>query len=206
MTINISAVLNSVNTSLMAYGYEGLFISSFLSALAIPIPAYIALAGMGALAAQGYFNIYVVLGVALIANVLADLTGYSLARKYGEETMKKLGFGRVLRSKPFHTFEKYINEFPQAIIFITRMITEAGPVVNVLSGLSRVPKRTFIIYDIIGEACYVLLFGLAGYFLGDAWKNNADFIYKGVAVLVTFGLMLGVLQFLNHRIKKSQRA
>lgn len=188
----------------MSYGYEGLFVSSFISAIAVPIPAYIALAGLGALAAQGYFNIFIVLIVALLGNVLADLLGYYLALKYGEETLKKLGFSRLLTSKPFHTLEKYINEFPQTIVFITRLVTEAGPVVNILAGLTKVPKKTFITFDIIGESCYVLLFALAGYFLGDAWKNNTGFLYKGIGVMVTFALLVGVAQILMHRLRKAK--
>lgn len=196
-------MLNTIAASLIAYGYVGLFVASFVAALAVPIPAYIVLAGSGALAAQGHFSIYAVLVVALLGNVSADLLGYLLARHYGKETLGKLGFARVLNSRVYSFMEKYIKNFPEPIVYITRLITEAGPAVNILSGLTKVPFKTFIIYDIAGESSYVLLFALTGYFLGDAWKNNTSFLYKGVAVFVFLGVITGLAQyFMRRHLKK----
>jgi membrane-associated protein len=189
---NISAIFDVIVATLVTYGYVGLFISSFVSALAIPIPAYIVLAGAGALAAQGHFNIFLVLLIAIVGNVSADLIDYYLARQYGEKTLRKFGFGRLLNSRAYKSIRGYLNEYPQTIIYVTRLVTEAGPVVNILSGLNDVPYKTFVFFDIIGESSYVLLFGLAGYFLGDAWQNQTNFLFKGLAVLVLLGIFTGV--------------
>ncbi len=96
MVLNISSILNSVTAILATYGLPGLFIVSFIAAFAIPIPAYVVLAGAGALAAQGQMNIAVVLLVALAGNVSADILGYFLARKYGKEILRKIGFRKLL--------------------------------------------------------------------------------------------------------------
>jgi membrane protein DedA with SNARE-associated domain len=204
MSFDISTFLNENAQTLSAYGYVGLFISSFVSALAIPIPAYVVLAGAGALAASGHLNIVLVLLIALAGNVLADLLGYWLASKYGKQTLVNLGFSRLMKSSGFKKFEGYLNEYPQSIIFVTRLVTEAGPVVNILSGLTGVKRRTFVFFDIIGESAYVLMFGLAGYFLGDAWRNNTGFLYKGLAMLVLLGILVGVARALMVRYGREE--
>lgn len=200
MAFDISSILNSVATILSTYGLPGLFIVSFIAAFAIPIPAYVVLAGAGALAAQGEMNIAVVLLVALAGNVSADILGYFLARKYGKEILRKIGFNRLLDSSVFLTMEQSIKDFPQTIIYVTRLITEAGPIVNILSGLSGISYRTFIIFDILGEASYVSLFGLSGYYLGDAWKNNTNFIFKGLIALTLFALLLGIVRKISLKL------
>ena len=184
---------------LSTYGYPGLFIVSFLSAIAIPIPASVAIAASGALAAQGYLNIYLVLLVSLLGNVAADVCAYLVAKRYGEALFIKIGFGRLLRSGVYRRLARYIQEFPQIIIYSTRFITEAGPAVNILSGLSGVPYRTFLLYDLIGETSYVLLFALAGYFLGDAWQDNTAFLFKGALVLVSLGVTIAIVQMILRR-------
>jgi membrane protein DedA with SNARE-associated domain len=189
-----------VTAILATYGLPGLFVVSFIAALAIPIPAYVVLAGAGALAAQGEMNIAVVLLVALAGNVAADILGYFLARKYGKEILRKIGFKKLLDSSVFLTMEQSIKDFPQTIIYVTRLITEAGPIVNILSGLSGISYRTFIIFDILGEASYVSLFGLSGYCLGDAWKNNTNFIFKGLIALTLFALLLGIVRKISLKL------
>ena len=204
MSFDIATLLSSITAVLVTYGYIGLFAVSFIAALALPIPSSVALAGFGALAAQGSFNIYAVLAVAFAGNVAADIFGYTAARRYGEETLLKLGFKRVMRLQGFRTLERYMHDFPQAIIYVTRLVTEAGPAVNILAGLAKVSFRTFVFFDVIGEASYVLLFGLTGYFLGDAWENNTSFLLKGVLVLISLGLAVGTAQMLLRKHARAQ--
>ena len=196
MVASISTMLDALAEVFAGYGYAGLFAISFVAAFALPIPSSIALAVSGALAAEGYLNVWYVLAVALCANVLADVIGFSLARAYGRIVFESVGLGFILRSRAYVWLDQYLAAFPQAIIYTTRLMTEAGPTVNVLAGLSRVRFRTFLTYGLLGEASYVLLFGLAGFFLGDAWRNNSGFLFKGLLVLILLGTIGGVAQYL----------
>ncbi len=192
---SLSAFLDTAAEYFAGYGYAGLFGVSFIAAFALPIPSSIALAVSGALAAQGHLNLWYVLGIALAANVLGDVMGFSLARAYGRAFFENVGLGFLLRTRAYLWLDEYLTAFPQAIIYTTRLMTEAGPTVNVLAGISRVRVRTFLLYDLLGEASYVLLFGLAGYFLGDAWRNNSGFLFKGLLVLILLGSIGGVSQY-----------
>ncbi len=195
MLAALNALLSTLATTFADYGYIGLFAVSFIAAFALPIPSSVALAVSGALAAEGYLNIWYVLVVALCANVLADLIGFFLARRYGREVIESIGLSFMLRSRAYRWLDGYIEAFPQSIIYTTRLMTEAGPAVNLLAGISSVRTRTFLLFDLLGEASYVLLFGLAGYFLGDAWQSNSDFLFKGLLMLVSLGAVGGVAQY-----------
>ncbi len=201
----MSSIIASLLASLGAhpwYTYITLFSLSFVAAIAIPIPAYVALAGAGSLAAGGYLNIFGVLASALTGSVAGDIAGYLLASAYGKKALISMGFRRMLTSPKYEAIEAHFNEYPQAIIVVTRLITEVGPIVNLVSGLASVSFKTFLVFDILGEASYVLLFGLAGYFLGDAWQDNTDFLYKGMAMLVLLGLLIGTIQVINVKFRK----
>ncbi len=154
----------SLLTLLLLYKYVGLFLIAFVAAFAVPIPASTTLAAAGAFASQGYLSLGGVLLVAFLGNIAGDAAGFLIARFYGEKALHAIGLGRVLRSLPYRKVKKYIIEFPQSLIYFTRFLTQFGPAVNILSGLSQVPYRTFFIFDFLGEASYVLLYGLTGFF------------------------------------------
>lgn len=190
----MSELLGSFATFLSTYGYFGLFVVSFIAACALPVPSSSMLALSGALAAKGDMNIYAVLGVALAGNVAADWFAFFVARNYGVSTLRRVGFGHILDSKIFSGLEAYVTSHAPSIIYVTRVVTSAGPAVNILAGLGKTRVRTFVVYDVLGELSFVLLFGLSGYYLGDAWQNNTDFILKGVLVLISLGVVGGIAQ------------
>jgi membrane-associated protein len=204
----IAAITNFVGAFLsfvLLYKYIALFLIAYVAALAIPFPASTTLAAAGAFASQGYMNIYGVLLTALAANIGGDMTSYFIARQYGERVLRKIGFGRLLRSKAYARMSEYISDFPRSLIFFTRFLTEAGPAVNVLSGLTQLPLKTFIPFDVIGETSYVLLFGLTGYFLGNQWENNIGFAAKVGLAVVALGASFNLIQYLLYRKRKKAK-
>jgi membrane-associated protein len=185
----------------LLYKYVGLFLIALTGAFAIPIPASATLAAAGAFASQGYFNFYGIMLTALAGNLTGDWVGFLLARQYGETALKKIGLGRVLRSSKFETLRGYIHTFPEALIYFSRFLTEMGPTVNVLSGLSQVSIKKFLIFDILGEMSYVLLYASIGYFLGTQWENNASFLLKVVFVMLSIGVVVNLIQVYIFRKK-----
>ncbi len=195
----LSDILGSLLSFLLLYKYAALFVIGYVAALAVPIPASTALVAASAFASQGYFNIYLVLLTAFAANVSGDATGYLVARWYGREFLNTIGLRRFLHSKTFTKLEEYVQNFPSTVIYFTRFMTEAGPAVNILSGLSKVPYRTYFFFEMLGEASYVLLFGVAGYYLGGEWENNIGFLAKGAMVIVSLGVTINVAQWLVYK-------
>lgn len=191
----VSSILGDLLSFLLLYKYAALFAIGYVAAVALPIPASTTLVAAGGFASQGYFDISLVLTTAFLANVSGDATGYFLARRYGEKVFHKIGLSRVLRSTAFKKTEAYMRLFPQSVIFITRFLTEVGPAVSILSGLSGVRARTFLTFAFLGEVVYVLLFGLIGYYLGSEWEDNVGFLWKGAMVVISLGVTLNVIQW-----------
>ncbi len=183
----------------LLYKYVALFLIAFVASVVIPIPASTTLAAAGAFAYQGYLNIFAVLFVAFLGNVVGDATAYLLARYYGEKFLAKIGFSHLLQSSIYKKLRLYIFDFPQSLIYFTRFLTEMGPAVNILAGLSGVPPRTFFLYGILGEASYVLLYGMTGYILGTQWENNIGFLGKIALFMLPLGIVVNLIQYFIFR-------
>jgi membrane-associated protein len=201
MLDTFTSIFATLLSLLLLYKYAALFLIGYIAALALPIPASTTLVAAGAFAAQGYFDLTLVLATAFIANVSGDATGYLLARRYGKRVFHSLGLGKLLATKVYHNLEMYMERFPHFAIFISRFLTEIGPATSILSGLSHVSYRTFFTYAILGEIAYVCLFGLTGYYLGDSWENNLGFLFKGAMAIVSLGVTLNVIQWAVYKRK-----
>lgn len=173
---------------LLLYNYVALFVVAFLAAFLFPLPSSAALLASGAFASQGFLNIYAVLIVALAGNILGDLTGYFLAQQYGKEFLMKIGFRKIIESKSFIGVEKILHDNSGSTIFITRFVGEIGPLVNILSGLTKMPFRKFFLYEATGELVYALVLGLLGYYVGSTWQNltgTIELVGVGLIVILT---------------------
>lgn len=196
-------ILNSLLSFLLLYKYIGLFFISFLAAILLPLPSSATLTASGAFSAQGYFNITTVIIVAFLGNVLGDIAGYLLARKYSEKILGNIGFEKMISSDLYKKLELYMKDFSYSLIFFSRFLTGIGPLINIISGISKVKYKTFFIIDILGEATYVLLYALIGYFLGTEWENNLSFLFEATSVIVILGITIGLLQYgLFKRMRK----
>ncbi len=168
--------MNSIATLLLSwlllYKYALLLVVFFLSALALPLPGNTILLASGAFVSQGYMNPWLVLASVFAGNVLGDLSGYWLARRYGEVVIDKL---RIKRSY-LSAVEQYVRMHPGPTIFLSRFGGSLDPVVNVLAGLVDVPAGLFLAYDASGNIVSLGLVLYLGYTLGDYWQSFSGVI------------------------------
>jgi len=199
----MNSLLTATLSYLLLYKYIALFLIVYLSSIFIPLPENTALMAMGAFAGQGYMNIYLILLVAIVGNILGDLTGFILARRYGKEFLIKIGLRKVIISKNYINLEKFIDKNYVPTIFISRFIGQIGPIVNILSGLSDISFNKFLIYDSIAEFIYVSILSLSGYFLGGAWQDTTKTIeYASIGIiLIITGLFLSKRYFKINKTK-----
>lgn len=190
---------------ILLYKYTALFCIALLGALAVPVPATTTLAAASAFASQGYLSFPAVLALAWLGNVVGDLTGYLLVRRYGESLLERTALRKLIHSSKYNQVKDYILRFPQTLICVSRFLSVLGPVVNLLAGLSEVPVRTFVLFDLAGEASYVVLYGFLGYTLGAQWDNSLGFFFRSALVLLPIAVAINLLQVLFYR-RRSPRS
>ena len=69
-----------------------------------------------------------------------------------------------------------------------------GPIVNVVSGTARYPYRRFLVYDVIGESIWVVLYLSLGYAFGANWELLVDLLSNATQAL-TLLVVVGILAF-----------
>jgi membrane-associated protein len=198
----MDAFAQTILPYILLYKYWALFVVTFLSSLAIPIPAGTLLVASSAFASQGYFNFIVVLLVVIVANIIGDNICYWIARIYGRRIFDYFRFTRkVIESKNFKLIEAKLRQRPGFIIFISRFEAIATLTVNGVCGISKVPYRKFLLYEAIGAVGDALLYGLIGFLFGDSWEAVNKLI--GNFSIIVFIIIIGGVLLFWKRIMKN---
>jgi membrane-associated protein len=178
-------------STLGVYGLPMLFVTLVFSSIGVPIPASLLLLASGSFVEQGEMSLWPVLGLSALGAILGDQAGYVLGRWGGRRITKRLGHF-VGGEQQLARAEKWLKRWQGAGIFFSRwLLTPLGPVINITCGMTGYSWPRFLVYDILGEALWVVLYVLLGLFFSDRVQAMSDFL--GDLIWLIMGLLFVVV-------------
>jgi len=194
-------IIQNIIPYLILYKYLTIFIIAFAAAFIVPVPSGSILIAASAFASIGYFNLFWVITISILGNIIGDNLGYFVARKYGKEVLSRVGFRRIFESKNYMTIESKFSKHSGAFIFISRFEVISTLSVNLLSGISRIPYRKFLIHELTGSVAQVCMYSLVGYFFADSWQSVNSTIgvisFLAILTLVILLVVFGKRKMMN---------
>lgn len=182
--------------TLGVYGVPVLFAALLVGSAGVPLPASLLLLAAGSFVEQGELELWPVLALSAAGAVLGDQIGYALGRWGGRRLTGRIG-GLVGGEKKIETAEEWLKRREGAGVFLSRwLLTPLGPVVNLTAGATRYPWPRFLVYDVLGEALWVVLYVLLGKFFSDRVQALSDLLgdmiwaVLGLVATAVLGLML----------------
>jgi membrane protein DedA with SNARE-associated domain len=107
-----------------------------------------------------------------MAAVLGDQIAYGLSRWGGRRVVSRIG-RKIHAENKIKQAEAYTKRWSGAGIFLSRwLITALGPWVNVASGMAAYPWKRFVLWDVLGEVLWVVVYVSIGY----AFSNRVQAI------------------------------
>jgi membrane protein DedA with SNARE-associated domain len=169
------------------YGYYVVFFGVLLENsmfLGLLVPGAIILILAGLAAQNGAINIYLVIGLAVLATIIGDTISYMIGRLGWTKTLERFGAGEMIEKvrEPMEANSTWII-LGYHLAGYSRMIGPAA------AGLFRIPYRKWAPLDYIGGAIWVLLFTGLGVILGVAGVEFGD-TKRMVRLLEVFFLAL----------------
>jgi membrane-associated protein len=179
------------------YGVWILFAVTFLSCLAMPVPASLMMLAGGGLVASGDLSALPVAGAALSGAVLGDQTGYALARLAGGGRFAKWVGRKPARAKAMTRAHDMTGRWGNLGIFLSRWLASPlGPYVNLAAGVMRIDWPRFLFWGAMGEIVWVSAYIGMGYvFAGQVTAaaeiaGNASGFLAAAAVVIGLGAYL----------------
>ena len=172
---------------LLLYKYLALFLLCLLASFGLPFPLSPLVIAAGAFSAAGTFNYTLVFIFTFLGCFVGDNLGYLISRYYGKEILMRIGLKRLINSKKFKEVENDFSNYSSSIIFLSRfLLTGIGSIVNILSGLSKIPFKKYLFYEVLGELVYVIIYINLGYVVGNEWENVSGIVNKAGIILIVF--------------------
>ena len=185
----------------LLYGMPALFGVTVFSAVGAPLPASLMLVAAGSFVEQGEMKLWQVIIVASIASVLGDLIGYGVARWVGRRLVKRIS-RKIGGEAKIKKTEALAKRWGGPSIFFSRwLVTPLGPWINVTSGIADYPWRHFILWDVLGEVLWVVLYVMLGYIFSERVQSTAEILGNLAWVIIGFivAVILGwkIMQYLR---------
>jgi membrane-associated protein len=128
--------------------------------------------------------ILVLIIVAALAAIGGDQVGYLIGKRYGLRLFKP--DARVLKTKYVDRADAFFQKYGPRALVLARFVPVVRTYVPPIVGMSHLPYRKFLLWNVIGGTGWVVVCVLAGFWLGriPLVANNVDLIAV-VIVLVS---------------------
>ena len=141
-----------------------------------------------------------VLGVS-VAAILGDQTGYHIGKRFGPSLFKP--DARVFKTRYLNESDAFFIKYGGRSLVLARFVPIVRTYVPPVVGMSKLPFRTFLIWNTVGGVAWALILSVAGFFLGGIpfVANNVEIIAVIIAV-VSIGPV--VISFIRNRRKGTE--
>lgn len=185
------SITDQVLAALLVYGVPVLFSVILIASVGAPLPVSLMLVASGSFVKQGEMKLLPVIIAASFAAILGDQIGYGLSRWGGRRLIDRIT-RRIGGATKIKKAEALSKRWGGAGIFFTRwLVTELGPWLNVTSGITGYPWRRFVLWSVLGELLWVVLYVMLGYLFSDRVQYIAEIL--GNLAWVILGLMVSLI-------------
>lgn len=165
---------------------------TFLSCVALPLPASILMLAAGGFAAAGDLVLWQVTGAALAGAVAGDQAGFWAARAGGPPLVARLSASPG-RAAVLDRARAQVQARGLVAVFLTRwLLAPLGPWTNLVAGVAGLPWLRFTLAGLAGEAVWVGVYTGAGFAFGGNLTAATDFAGSILGFLAAGAVALGL--------------
>jgi membrane-associated protein len=173
----------------IVFAESGLLIGFFL-------PGDSLLFSAGFFAAQGQLPIASLLAALVVAAILGDNVGYTIGRRLGKNLYKKKD-SLLFRREHLEKATKFYEKHGGKTVTFARFVPVIRTFAPVIAGATKMDRKKFMSYNILGGLLWTFSVTLSGYYLGSKFTN----IEKYMAPMVLFAMAITFLPAIYHLLK-----
>lgn len=201
--IHLDVYLSEIISTYGIWTYAILFLVIFLETgfVVTPfLPGDSLLFAAGAFSALGSLNVFLIVGLLIIAAIAGDTLNYWIGHKLGSKVytseIKWIKKEYIERTQLF--YEKHGGK----TIFLARFVPIIRTFAPFVAGIGKMPYTYFISYNIIGGITWVVLFTFVGYFFGNIpfIKHNFSLVIMAIILISIVPMLIEAMK--NYKVKR----
>lgn len=172
-------------------GYVSIFVLMSLESCAVPIPSEIVVPFAGYLASLNKLDLFSVVVVTSLANLLGSLLLYYIGKSFGRYFVLKYRKVFFLKEKHLALIENWFRKYGEATVFFSRMLPAVRTYASLPAGMSKMNLSKFSIYTLLGSIGWNFLLAYAGFLFGTHWEKIVSYAhFIGVTCLVAISIFI----------------
>lgn len=182
------------------YGYAALFVVVGVEGFGVPAPGESLVIAAALLSSQGGMNIAASLATAWLAAVVGDNIGYAIGHFGGRRLVLRTG----VRAEQLRRVEHFFQRFGGSIVIVARFFEVLRQLNGVIAGIGNMPWPRFLLYNAVGAALWVGLWGGGAYLLGQHMEMLIR-LFNTFEPYVVAGVVVTALLTLASLLRRRQR-
>lgn len=175
-----------LKTFIETAGYLGIFLIVFAESgllIGFFLPGDSLLFTAGLLAAEGFFNLPVLIVLSVIAAVTGDSVGYVFGSKVGRKLFNKED-SFLFKKEHLLKAESFYEKHGGKTIVLARFMPFIRTFAPIVAGIGRMRYSYFLAFNIIGGLLWAVGLPLLGYFLGRSIPDVDKYLLPIIAIIV----------------------
>jgi membrane-associated protein len=170
--------------------------------LGFVIPGETAAVFGGVLASRGRVSLLVLTLVVVLAAMAGPLIGYEIGRHLGGRLLARPRLHRVAGG--VDRAQSVLHRRGAAAVFLGRFIAVLRAMMPAVAGTTRLPYRTFVLYNVLSAVVWGVGYCLLGYAAGSAYAAIERTVGTGVAVAIAAIVLGAVACWLIRRHRRER--
>ncbi|MDL2341771.1 MAG: DedA family protein [Patescibacteria group bacterium] len=180
--------------AIIVFAEVGLLLGFFL-------PGDTLLIAAGIYAHAGHLSIVSVIAVVAVAAIVGDSTGYYIGRKLGPRVFNKPD-GLIFRKDHIDKAEAFYEKYGAKTLLISHFLPFIRTFQPLLTGVSRMPYKRFVIYDVIGDIAWAISVPLLGYYVGSRIPGIDKYIQIVLVAVILLAAAPTILHVIKMKLKQ----
>ena len=133
----------------------------------------------------------------VVAAFAGNVAGYEIGRKLGEPLRHH--DGRLLKAKHLDQTAKFFDNHGSMALVLGRFVPFVRTYITLVAGVTRLERKRFWLWSLVGAVLWVTVVLLAGFFLGAAFPSLGENIDKAMIAILAFSLIPVAIEWWRHR-------
>lgn len=142
------------------------------------------------------FNIHALVFILFLAAVLGDNVGYAFGRKFGRKLFERKN-SVLFHSENLLRAEAFYEKHGPKTIVIARFVPVVRTFAPIVAGISKMNRKTFVTYNIIGGLAWAVGLTYLGYLAGNVIEQygiNIEYVILGIIFISVAPPLVHVLR------------
>lgn len=191
--MTLPALIQSVGylgITAIAFAENGLLIGFFLPGDSLLFTA-------GFLAAQGFFNFWILVVLLLFAAITGVSVGYAFGYRFGRGLFHRPN-SRFFKQENLAKAEEFYKHHGAKTIVLARFIPVVRTFAPIVAGIGRMPYGKFLVYNIVGGCIWVITLTGGGFLLGERVHDVDRYLLPVIAVIILLSVAPGIYHMLRQ--------